>query len=225
MSEQFNYIEEAKVTLAPGFHGDMVSLAELRRAMTEFMAASEKLDKIKKALFYRKGEAIGATNSTEAQLSDRALTMFHGFTQDSDPAGLTDEQRYSAEVVIHGIIGKATESGEAVELLFKTIFTFASFDETNLLEEIGDGWWYDAILLDLLGSDFETEQRRNIAKLRKRFPGKFTEHDAKNRDLAGERAILEAGASQQERLDAYQAIANVGNLNGEPGQPGDPEPR
>lgn len=192
MSDRFNYIEEAKVTLAGGFHSDMVSLAELRRTLTDFIEVSGRLDKIKKALFYGKGDPIGNTVATAAQNCDKALAMFNGYTQDSDAAGLTEEDRKFAEIVIHGVIGKATESGEAIEALFKAIFTFSDFDATNMLEEIGDGFWYDAILLDILGSDFESEQRRNIAKLRERFPNKFTEHDAKNRNLAAERLVLES---------------------------------
>lgn len=193
MSE-FDYIAEAKLTLSPGFHGEKVTLIELKKALQTFINAGNELDKIKKALFYGRGESIGMTNAPEARLCDQALVMFNGYNEGGPADQLTAEERHMAEVVIHAIVGKATESAESVELLFKTIFGFNKFDRTNALEEVGDGFWYDAILLGVLGSDFDAEQRRNIAKLRARFPNRFTEYDANNRNLAAERRVLETDA-------------------------------
>lgn len=187
-----DYIEQACVTLAPGFHGDKVTLAEFRKALTTFIAAGNELDKIKKALFYGKGSDIGSTLSVGSVNTDKALVLFNGYTEDSNPEHLSYEERNLAEVIVHSVLGSATESTEKVELLFRTVFGFHKFDATNMKEEIGDGLWYDAIALAVLGSDFPTEMRRNIDKLRARFPNKFTEHDAQNRDLATERRVLEA---------------------------------
>lgn len=191
MSE-FDYIAEANLTLSNQYHGEKVTLAELRKALLAFIEAGNQLDKIKKALFYGKGENIGMTASVGAVNCDQALVMFSGYNEGQPAEGLTAAERHFAEVMVHGTIGKATEAVEEVELLHKTIFGFTKFDPVNMLEEIGDGGWYDAIRLPLLGSDFPTEQRRNIAKLRKRFPNNFNEYDAQNRDLFAEREVLEA---------------------------------
>ena len=64
-------------------------------------------------------------------------------------------------------------------------------DNVNLLEELGDQTWYIALALRYLESNFGEIFDGNIAKLRKRFPDKFTEAAAINRDLDGERAVLE----------------------------------
>jgi ribosomal protein S17E len=48
-----------------------------------------------------------------------------------------------------------------------------------------------AIAMDELGTDFETEMKRNIEKLKARYPEKFEENLAENRDLEKEREILE----------------------------------
>ena len=67
-----------------------------------------------------------------------------------------------------------------------------SFDVTNFKEEIGDGMWYDAIGLEAVDGTIAETQNTNIAKLRARFPNKFTEYDANNRNLSAERKILES---------------------------------
>lgn len=95
--------------------------------------------------------------------------------------------------VIHAIIGKATEAGELLEAL-SAAAEGEAFDAVNALEEVGDGFWYDALLLRAIGSNFGEAQSVNIAKLRRRFPNAFTEFDANNRDLFEERKILEKGA-------------------------------
>lgn len=48
-----------------------------------------------------------------------------------------------------------------------------------------------ALALNALGSDFGSVMERNIEKLKARYPDKFTEDKATNRDLDTERKILE----------------------------------
>jgi hypothetical protein len=76
------------------------------------------------------------------------------------------------------------------------------FDAVNLIEECGDVQWYEAMLCRALGTDFDTVQRTNIAKLKARFPDKFTEESANNRDLEIERSILENGYGDQDKISA-----------------------
>jgi len=93
--------------------------------------------------------------------------------------------------ILHAAIGCVTESGEMLDALKKQIFYGRQLDTTNVLEESGDLLWYLAILFDELGTDFETEMGRVIAKLKNRFPDKFEEDKAFNRDLDTERSTLE----------------------------------
>ena len=96
------------------------------------------------------------------------------------------------EKIIHGIIGVATESGELLDLLYRTLIQCETLDEVNLKEEMGDLFWYLAVLSDASGVSFDEVQQVNIAKLRARYPNKFTEFDAANRNLSNERSILES---------------------------------
>jgi len=47
--------------------------------------------------------------------------------------------------------------------------------------------------VEINGGDVETVQLTNIKKLKARYPDKFTDRDAENRDLTKEREILEDG--------------------------------
>lgn len=93
--------------------------------------------------------------------------------------------------LLHAGMGLATESGEFVDMLKKHILYGKSLDEVNLAEELGDLFWYAALACDEMQISFESIMEKNIAKLRARYPNKFTEHDAVNRDLEKERKILE----------------------------------
>lgn len=99
--------------------------------------------------------------------------------------------------VLHALMGMQTETAELTDAVKRHIFYGTELDKVNLVEEIGDIFWYIAILLDELKVDvgdkasFEHAMKVNIDKLRARYPNKFTEHDAVNRDLKTERDILE----------------------------------
>lgn len=95
--------------------------------------------------------------------------------------------------LFHGIFGLFTESTELMEALQVARLT-GNWDIPNLKEEIGDQQWYQAILVDELKGDMVAIQETVIAKLRARYPEKYSDANAINRDLTTERQILENGA-------------------------------
>lgn len=95
--------------------------------------------------------------------------------------------------LLHAVIGMITEIGELAEQIKRHVFDGGELDYTNLQEELGDNQWYVALAHNAIGRQMEETQALNIAKLRKRFGDKFTEHAALNRDLVGERGVLEGG--------------------------------
>lgn len=94
--------------------------------------------------------------------------------------------------LLHAAIGLATEAGEIQDQIKKAVFYGKTMDKVNLSEEMGDIFWYMAIMADTLGVSFEEIQEKNIAKLKARYGSKFTESAALNRDLDIERKVLEA---------------------------------
>jgi len=93
--------------------------------------------------------------------------------------------------LLHAGIGLATESGEFLDALKKHVFYGKDLDTVNLSEEMGDIFWYCAIIADELGVNFADVMNTNIAKLKARYGEKFTEVRANTRDLETEREILE----------------------------------
>lgn len=92
--------------------------------------------------------------------------------------------------LLHAGIGLSTEAGEFLDALKKHIFYGKELDKVNLAEEMGDMFWYMAIVADELGFEFEEVMEKNIAKLKARYGDKFTEEKAEKRDLNTERNIL-----------------------------------
>lgn len=93
--------------------------------------------------------------------------------------------------LLHGAMGLCTESAELLDMLKKHIFYGKPLDLVNAKEEVGDNQWYAGIIIDVLQTTFDEILTVNIEKLRARYPEKFTEKDAIERDLDTERAILE----------------------------------
>jgi NTP pyrophosphatase (non-canonical NTP hydrolase) len=160
-----DYIDKALRTESGKFHPIQ------KRLFTEIVDncadALSELDWLKKAIFYGKDLDTARGN----------------------PALLLDPHRAR---VLHGVVGIATEAGELLEALRDHVEHGKPLDPVNLREELGDLMWYMAILCRALGTDFETEQKRNIAKLTARYPEKFTETRAIDRDLEQERQVLSA---------------------------------
>lgn len=92
---------------------------------------------------------------------------------------------------LHAAIGLSTEAGELTDAFKKALFYGKPLDRVNVIEEAGDLLWYLALLFDSLGSSFEEAAEKVIAKLRARYPEKFSGELAINRDLVNERAVLE----------------------------------
>lgn len=93
--------------------------------------------------------------------------------------------------VLHAVMGITSESGEFADAVKKHLFYGKPLDGVNLIEECGDLLWYIAILCDYFDYPMEAIMQKNIEKLRARYPNKFTEADALNRNLDNERKILE----------------------------------
>lgn len=94
--------------------------------------------------------------------------------------------------LVHAAIGISTEAGELLDAIKKGLFYGKTVDMVNIREELGDLLWYVAVACFASGASFEALFEQNIAKLRARYPEKFTEYDALNRDLVNERKVLEA---------------------------------
>lgn len=83
--------------------------------------------------------------------------------------------------IIHGLLGLSTEAGELQDAFKKTYYYGKPLDKENVAEEIGDVMWYIAILCNEMRFDLGEIMEANIAKLKKRYPEKFSETAAVKR--------------------------------------------
>lgn len=94
--------------------------------------------------------------------------------------------------LLHAVMGVVDEAAELQKNLKSYIFYGKPIDLTNVKEEAGDLFWFLALLADTVGeANFTNMLQANIAKLRQRYPERFTEANANVRDLEAERKVLE----------------------------------
>lgn len=153
--------------------------------MQIFVAAGNMLDAIKKNVFY--GKEIKQTDWDANILTVLTETnLLEMFTLGENHTTLNIDPR-----LFHALIGIATESSELIEAIIKAIEYNTDIDHVNVREELGDLNWYQAIAIDSTNADWNSILDTNIAKLKKRYPDKFTAHAAINRNIEAERELLE----------------------------------
>lgn len=167
-----NYQALAQRTCPENYHVGLVPPGLLMGLMMDAANVARALDTLKKAYAYGK------------PLPDALKPM----------ADSSADVKFSGDLdghVLHAILGTFTEAGELVEAAMKTLFNGETFDVVNFQEEMGDVAWYRAIGLAAVGQTIEDNDTQNIDKLVKRFPEKFDEGQALNRDLVAERVTLQ----------------------------------
>jgi len=92
---------------------------------------------------------------------------------------------------MHAIDGMVTEVGELQDTLKKWLYYGKPLDRVNIIEELGDLSWYWRLACASQDAAAVSVILQNVRKLQKRYPERFTELAAINRDLPGERSILE----------------------------------
>jgi len=93
--------------------------------------------------------------------------------------------------LLHGALGLTTEAGEFADGLKKHVFYGKVLDVANLKEEMGDIFWYMALIANTLDIDFSSIMETNIKKLEARYKIAFSENEAEDRDLIQERKTLD----------------------------------
>jgi NTP pyrophosphatase (non-canonical NTP hydrolase) len=92
----------------------------------------------------------------------------------------------------HMLMGMTTELGELTDCFKKQLAYNKPVDWINVKEELGDLMFYVGSFCRMHNLDLENIINTNVAKLESRYPHKFTEYHAQNRDLDKERTILES---------------------------------
>jgi hypothetical protein len=170
------YTRNVMARASTQWHGEKIDFEDLREALQEFIVAGNRLDRVKKALMYGR---------------DFQYEKGHTGMPIVTPTPPIPEHEQG---IAHAILGAATEGVELVEALYGYLFDNKEFDIINLQEEFGDLAWYRALGLQHVNQTHVENLIQNDAKLEKRFGPVdvgFTYKAVNERDLEGERAVLE----------------------------------
>lgn len=98
----------------------------------------------------------------------------------------------SQQALIEAALGLTGETGEAVDIVKKTMFGGHPLDKEKLLLEMGDIAWYLTEMCLALNVSFQDILEMNIKKLEKRYPkGGFTTQDSiARRDTNGSNSSI-----------------------------------
>lgn len=85
------------------------------------------------------------------------------------------------EALANWALGLAGEAGEVADLFKKVIFHKHDLDLDKVKKELGDVAWYLAVLSDEVGLSLSDVMETNLAKLKARYPDKFSTELSRNR--------------------------------------------
>lgn len=178
-----------------------VDLSSIVATLAMVVACNEVLDVVKKAVFYGKPYDADKLHNNlgtvirAGSVIGFASTIGSFLTEQKEPQVVGQDFMR----LLHGAVGMTTEAGELIEPLLKALLAedlqdaIEKIDMVNIAEELGDSDWYKAIIHDVTGVTEDQVRQKVIAKLEKRYKDKqFNAEQAINRDLDGERKVLEA---------------------------------
>lgn len=162
------------------------NLVELIREQIYFQHSGVSANITKRSLFYKKDDYSDVIKTEGEKTTSYLETLIK---QQESLNGIELDQNMID--LIHAELGIRSECCELSQAICTAILDNTEVDKVNLGEELGDMLWYIALAARAIGTDFETLMQKNIEKLKVRFPDKFTEENAVERDLFSEREVLE----------------------------------
>lgn len=165
-------------------------------ACGRFIEASTTMDALKKHIFY------GSRFNSQITLPEPSEEEHARITEIFD--------KINAIQLLHGVLGKCGEAGELLSQLASHLFEECDLDSVNIVEELGDDAWYDEEIFRSISVTRQQVMALNIAKLRARYPDKFTQEAAENRDLVNERiALTPEVVNERSILDSHKSALGV----------------
>lgn len=161
-----------------------VNLSEFLTLLELYTTIGKLLDYIKKGMFYSN---YSKYDQNYEAIVNRIYQLYTEFRANKDEQIIIKDTNFR---LIHGLLGAVTEASELSELLVKYLKN-GELDKVGIGEEFSDIDWYKAVTFDELGIDEEVARTNVIDKLRVRYPEKYSDELAANRQLEEEREKLE----------------------------------
>lgn len=155
-------------------------LGALILLLTEVRLTGSDLGKIKKTIIY--GKELDIDN-----LSPHTVSFLNEFKDEDSTLQLNPTQ---AEL-LHGLVGKVEEASEAMEIFCNHIFEGEDLNVMDLVEECGDGYWFDMLVCRTLGVRPEDIMEGIISKLDERNGGaKYNQQRVIYRNKSKEKKVF-----------------------------------
>ena len=163
------YLLEAKQFVSREYHDEIIFPFNLEFMFREAIVATKRADMVKKSLFYGK--------------------EFRGKQFPNMKTRIKHNKKYND--LLHAVLGVFTEAGELLEHMYNVMGDRCTVDFVNFNEELGDLYWYIALIHNTLGTKPSESWVKNIDKLKARYGEQFVAKRALYRDLDKERRVLE----------------------------------
>jgi NTP pyrophosphatase (non-canonical NTP hydrolase) len=127
--------------------------------------------------------------STDQQFSENLSNKYSKFVKSRTKPSSDVVKTFNASkaALVHAVLGVSGEAGELLDAIKKVVIYDKELDIDNIVEELGDIEFYMELLRQELGLTREFIILKNISKLEKRYPTKYSDKDALERkDKVGE---------------------------------------
>lgn len=160
-----------------------INIDQFKTLLDIFIVVGTLLDYTKKGIFYNNYTKLDDNyDSLIKRLSDLVYHL-------NDKNMRIKHHEFNFRI-IHGLLGAVTEASELAELLLDYLNS-GKINVTGVSEEFEDlGGWYKALIYNELNINEDVARRNLIDKLKVRYPDKFTNECAENRNIAMEYAEL-----------------------------------
>lgn|SRR5574342_262018 len=81
-------------------------------------------------------------------------------------------------IMVWSALGLVGEAGEAANLIKKAVFHRHDFDQSKLVDELGDILWYIAAIMTGLDLPLSLAMQGNIDKILRRYPNGYRSADS-----------------------------------------------
>lgn len=191
-----DYIKYAVRTESPNF--DLIDKRVLHGVIGCCTESGELLEAINDSLFhagtldfFNLKEELGDMLWYIAVILDALKVKFEVITTENRIMVINPLQQSPNSVIAHCIVGCSISSNEMLDLMKKSLFYGRDVTVLDLVDRLKIVMWNINVIIATCGWTLEQIMTLNIHKLKKRYPEQFTNEKANNRDLEGERDILE----------------------------------
>ena len=164
--------------------------------MQAIISLGRRSDAIKKWVYYGKD-------------SEYTTGGFRGIRPEERTCAIAILTQHNDIRIYHALLGLFSEIGELFEMYFEYVFRGGTMDWENYTEEVGDLFWYMALLAKAINyPNFLPFLLSNRAKLVRRYGDAWSQDAAINRDHGAEMKSL-----QEAIIDGTAQVRGMGQLS------------